>query len=620
MPRRRKEPRLYLDPFRRTWMIRDVQKIVRTGFGEQEIESAELALSNYLMDQVKACFVADAPVNDGEKIYFIRDRNRVKIGRTTNVALRFKALQAASPVKLELLWAQPGRSKSECAYHKRFSKYRVHGEWFQIKGELKKFLVRYGAFPIDTVPFAFQSDAVKSEPEQTRTEKSFVDKELVVGVAGFEPATPSSRTRCATRLRYTPTIRAWSGKVDTGFPKRSRSSKNQWPRLYNPSRGAASARIRSLPSAPSGKCLCDGLNFRRGRVSGKKITHRQSARRCATPMSVTREVVHDSPACHAHLAGRLRFGRRGDARARRGRPGRLSDRDGLWARLRRHQWAGGGAPLRGQGPPGVQSTHRTRDRSCGGAGAGALRCRRRTARHRTVAWAAHAGPAQGGRMPGRRACHRRARQHRRTRTEPYGGARDPHGIRPAGGRAVRQSLRPCFTDRGRACGGRSERTDRSRLSTAAPHRSASNSTIVACLGEPTLLRPGGVPRAAIERALGKTLASAPALAADDETPLAPGMLASHYAPRTPMRLHAGRLEPGEALLAFGASLPEGAARSKKTLNLSARGDLIEAAANLFSHLRALDAAGASAIAVMPIPHEGLGEAINDRLARAAADR
>jgi len=145
------------------------------------------------------------------------------------------------------------------------------------------------------------------------------------------------------------------------------------------------------------------------------------------------------------------------------------------------------------------------------------------------------------------------------------------------------------------------------------------STIVACLGEPTLLRPGGMPRAAIERALGKTLVSAPA-PPPDEAPLAPGMLASHYAPRTRIRLHADRLEPGEALLAFGASLPEGAAHSKKTLNLSDRGDLIEAAANLFSHLRALDAAGARAIAVMPVPHEGLGEAINDRLARAAADR
>jgi L-threonylcarbamoyladenylate synthase len=147
------------------------------------------------------------------------------------------------------------------------------------------------------------------------------------------------------------------------------------------------------------------------------------------------------------------------------------------------------------------------------------------------------------------------------------------------------------------------------------------STIVACLGEPALLRPGGVPRAAIERVLGKTLFSGPvAMASDDEAPLAPGMLASHYAPHTPIRLHAGRIEPGEALLAFGASVPEGAEQSRKTLNLSARGDLVEAAANLFSYLRTLDAAGAHAIAVMPIPRDGLGEAINDRLARAAADR
>ena len=145
------------------------------------------------------------------------------------------------------------------------------------------------------------------------------------------------------------------------------------------------------------------------------------------------------------------------------------------------------------------------------------------------------------------------------------------------------------------------------------------STIIACLGDPVLLRPGGLPRAAIERALGRKLANAPA-APDDAAPLAPGMLAAHYAPRTPLRLNAARVEPGEALLAFGATLPAGAERAKSVLNLSARGDLIEAAANLFSHLRALDTAGAVAIAVMPIPHEGLGEAINDRLARAAAQR
>ena len=136
------------------------------------------------------------------------------------------------------------------------------------------------------------------------------------------------------------------------------------------------------------------------------------------------------------------------------------------------------------------------------------------------------------------------------------------------------------------------------------------STIVACLGEPVLLRPGGIARAHIERVLGCPLAAA----AETEAPLAPGMLASHYAPKARLRLDAEAAEDGEALLAFGAAAP-GAA-----LNLSPRGDLIEAAANLFSHLRALDGSGAKRIAVMKVPHEGLGEAINDRLKRAAAPR
>jgi L-threonylcarbamoyladenylate synthase len=146
------------------------------------------------------------------------------------------------------------------------------------------------------------------------------------------------------------------------------------------------------------------------------------------------------------------------------------------------------------------------------------------------------------------------------------------------------------------------------------------STIVACLGGPVLLRPGGVRRAAIERALGHKLADALERSGGGDAPLAPGMLASHYAPRSRLRLNVSRVAPGEALLAFGPAPPDGAERSKKTLNLSARGDLVEAAANLFAHLRALDAARAGAIAVMPIPCDGLGEAINDRLARAAADR
>jgi L-threonylcarbamoyladenylate synthase len=140
------------------------------------------------------------------------------------------------------------------------------------------------------------------------------------------------------------------------------------------------------------------------------------------------------------------------------------------------------------------------------------------------------------------------------------------------------------------------------------------STIVACFDKPVLLRPGGLPRKEIERVLGQRLADAPV---DDSNPLAPGMLASHYAPKTMMRLDADAPRAGEALLAFG---PLPAAQATATLNLSPRGNLAEAAANLFSHLRALDAAGAKAIAVMKVPHEGLGEAINDRLARAAAPR
>ena len=151
-------------------------------------------------------------------------------------------------------------------------------------------------------------------------------------------------------------------------------------------------------------------------------------------------------------------------------------------------------------------------------------------------------------------------------------------------------------------------------------------TIVACLtqppGIPALLRPGGVPREAIEHVLGRALAAASASidgknTAGKNAPRAPGMLASHYAPHTPLRLEAKAVAPGEALLAFGPALAEGAASAMKALNLSARSDPIEAAANLFSHLRALDTLGAKAIAVMPIPDVGLGEAINDRLRRAA---
>jgi L-threonylcarbamoyladenylate synthase len=142
------------------------------------------------------------------------------------------------------------------------------------------------------------------------------------------------------------------------------------------------------------------------------------------------------------------------------------------------------------------------------------------------------------------------------------------------------------------------------------------STIVACLGAPRLLRPGGVPREALEAALGRPLLAP----ADEAGPRAPGMLASHYAPRARVRLSARRIEPGEAALLFGPDRPPGLEQAHAVLNLSESGDLAEAAARLFGHLRALDATGADVIEVAQIPENGLGEAINDRLRRAAAGR
>jgi L-threonylcarbamoyladenylate synthase len=143
------------------------------------------------------------------------------------------------------------------------------------------------------------------------------------------------------------------------------------------------------------------------------------------------------------------------------------------------------------------------------------------------------------------------------------------------------------------------------------------STIIALLDRPLLLRPGGIPREDIVRVLEKDLEDVPTSGVDPEALIAPGMLPSHYAPRAKLRLNADRVEPGEALLAFGPALPPGAEHAERVLNLSPAGDLVEAAANLFSDLRALDASGVSSIAAMPVPFDGLGEAINDRLARAA---
>ena len=134
------------------------------------------------------------------------------------------------------------------------------------------------------------------------------------------------------------------------------------------------------------------------------------------------------------------------------------------------------------------------------------------------------------------------------------------------------------------------------------------STIVSLLDDtPRLLRAGGLARDKIEQVLGRSLEAALA------GPLhAPGQLESHYAPHARLRLNATDWHVGEARLGFGAV--------DAPLNLSPKGDVVEAAANLFSMLHQLDAEGSSTIAVAPIPVIGLGEAINDRLHRAAAPR
>jgi L-threonylcarbamoyladenylate synthase len=137
-----------------------------------------------------------------------------------------------------------------------------------------------------------------------------------------------------------------------------------------------------------------------------------------------------------------------------------------------------------------------------------------------------------------------------------------------------------------------------------------------------LLRPGGVPAAAIEAVIGRVGRPLPlAAAAATRSLRSPGMLLSHYAPDLPLRLEAETVAADEALLAFGpAPLPGAGA----LWNLSPGGDVAEAAARLFSGLRWLDAegrrVGLRGIVAMPVPGDGLGEAINDRLLRAAAPR
>lgn len=130
-----------------------------------------------------------------------------------------------------------------------------------------------------------------------------------------------------------------------------------------------------------------------------------------------------------------------------------------------------------------------------------------------------------------------------------------------------------------------------------------------------ILRPGGVTAGEIESALGIRVTRGGEAGVE-----APGMLASHYAPGARVRLGATEIFEGEALLAYGPVRAAGAEKAVTVLNLSEKGHMREAAANLYAHLQALDRSGAKTIAVEPIPEDGLCEAINDRLRRAAAPR
>jgi L-threonylcarbamoyladenylate synthase len=136
-------------------------------------------------------------------------------------------------------------------------------------------------------------------------------------------------------------------------------------------------------------------------------------------------------------------------------------------------------------------------------------------------------------------------------------------------------------------------------------------------GQLWLLRPGGLAAEAIEAATGLRVHR---IEGQHTAIVAPGMLATHYAPSAHMRLNATRVLPGEALIGFGPLPVAGSDQAVAQFQLSESGDLVQAAANLFDMMKQADATGAAMIAVAPIPDHGLGEAINDRLIRAAAPR
>lgn len=142
------------------------------------------------------------------------------------------------------------------------------------------------------------------------------------------------------------------------------------------------------------------------------------------------------------------------------------------------------------------------------------------------------------------------------------------------------------------------------------------STVIGLNGDqPALLRPGAIAREDLERLAGQAFANSEVQG--QATPASPGQLESHYAPKARVRMNATSVKDEEALLAFG---PDAPATNGPFFNLSESGDLREAAVHFFFALRKLDETGCETIAVVPIPEKGLGEAINDRLRRAAAPR
>ena len=251
----------------------------------------------------------------------------------------------------------------------------------------------------------------------------------------------------------------------------------------------------------------------------------------------------------------------------------------------------------------------------------ALRRRRRAARGGVLAGPADPGAAEARRIARWRSLRPPASTRIAVRVpQPSGRARHPGRVRPAGGGAVGQPLRPRLADHRAARARRPARPHRPDRRRRADAGRASNRPSSPASTQPMLLRPGALPRAEIERVLG----SAPTLAAGQRATTGAGRARHARLPLCAAR--AAAAQRAKRASRRGAARLRSAARPKvpsapRWCSTCRRAAIsIEAAANLFSHLRALDAAGAATIAVMPVPHAGLGEAINDRLARAAAPR